>query len=140
MRHERRTPYDVLSHFISPDMIEYVEAIGDRIAFEQCLSAIRDLTEPENIELVTNYSTLFVGELLIKDLPHLLEHGVIDSKMISPLKEWYDNLIRKCAVKAEFLIAKWNVPKDAINVPIASREYIKNFEQAVAENSVRPKL
>lgn len=117
-----------------------MNALGDRLAFEQYLGAIRDLVEPENVELVTQFARLFAAELIVSDLPHLLVEGVLQVGLVEPLKEWHSGLVRKCALKAEFLVAKWNVPRDCLHVPLADRHYLRSFEQAVADNAIRPRL
>lgn len=50
--------------------------------------------------------------------------GVIDNNIVNLLKDWQDGCIKKAALKVDFLIYKWNVDRNILEVPIADKKYI----------------
>jgi len=134
-----KTTFQILMQEVSDPIQDLSMAYGERKTIEACLDFLNKLKNAENKRVMTIAFQIFAIDVLKNDLGFFMARGSINKGAAKHMVSHQNTLIKELSKNIDGIIGSFNVPLEALHVPIAE-DYEKyfakpNFGEVVVEKA-----
>lgn len=111
--------FQIMMRELSDPIQDLAMAYGERNTIEACLDFVSSLKNAENKRVMTVSTQIFALDIIKNDLGFFMARGTISKVAAAHFVEHQNTLIKDLAKNIDGIIGSFNVPFEALHVPIA---------------------